>query len=78
MQAYQDAMAIVRWAGPPDLFLTFTTNPKWPEITEGLKKMGGPKIEDRPDLVNRVFKIKLDQLIYDITEGKHFGRHRAG
>jgi len=29
-QYYQDAMAICRWAGYPDLFLTFTCNPKWP------------------------------------------------
>uniref|UniRef100_A0A453CCJ0 ATP-dependent DNA helicase n=1 Tax=Aegilops tauschii subsp. strangulata TaxID=200361 RepID=A0A453CCJ0_AEGTS len=28
----QDAMAICRWAGYPDLFITFTCNPKWPEI----------------------------------------------
>ena len=29
-QNYQDAMAICRWAGYPDLFVTFTCNPKWP------------------------------------------------
>ena len=33
-QNYQDAMAICRWDGYPDLFLTFTCNPKWPEINE--------------------------------------------
>ncbi len=32
MQAYQDAMAIVRSLGIPDVFLTFTCNPSWPEI----------------------------------------------
>jgi hypothetical protein len=32
MQAYQDAMAIVRALGIPDVFLTFTCNPNWPEI----------------------------------------------
>ncbi|TKR70673.1 hypothetical protein L596_022667 [Steinernema carpocapsae] len=31
-QAYQDAMAIVTEFGAPDLFITFTCNPKWPEI----------------------------------------------
>ena len=35
-QLYQDAMAIVRKKGKPDLFITFTCNPKWPEIAEGL------------------------------------------
>jgi len=35
-QLFQDAMAIVRTFGKPDLFITFTCNPKWPEITDGL------------------------------------------
>lgn len=29
---FQDVMAICRWAGNPDLFLTFMSNPNWPEI----------------------------------------------
>ena len=29
-QNYQDAMAICRWAGYQDLFMTLTCNPKWP------------------------------------------------
>ena len=32
-QNYQDAMAICRKVGYPDLFITFTCNPKWSEIT---------------------------------------------
>lgn len=28
-QKYQDAMSIVRKKGKPDLFITFTCNPKW-------------------------------------------------
>ena len=35
-QLYQDAMSIVRRYGRPDLFITFTTNPNWPEIQEEL------------------------------------------
>ena len=31
-QNYQDAMAICRYYGYPDLFITFTCNAKWPEI----------------------------------------------
>lgn len=31
-QLYQDAMSIVRQFGKPDLFITFTCNPNWPEI----------------------------------------------
>ncbi|KFM82727.1 hypothetical protein X975_20986, partial [Stegodyphus mimosarum] len=52
-QNYQDSMAIVRDFGKPDLFLTFTCNPKWPEITENL--FPGQKPHDRPDVVSRVF-----------------------
>ncbi|GJQ97094.1 DNA helicase PIF1, ATP-dependent [Tanacetum coccineum] len=36
MQNYQDAMALCRTYGNPDLFITFTSNPKWPEISEML------------------------------------------
>lgn len=32
----QDAMTYVRHHGRPDLFITFTSNPKWPEIQERL------------------------------------------
>ncbi len=58
---YQDAMAIVREYGKPDLFVTFTCNPNWPEIVEEL--IPGQKAEDRPDIAARVFKMKLDKLI---------------
>jgi hypothetical protein len=34
----------------------------------------GQKPEDRPDILGRVFKIKLDQLLYDLKHGQHFGR----
>ncbi|GJY85468.1 DNA helicase PIF1, ATP-dependent [Tanacetum coccineum] len=36
MQNYQDAMALCRAYGNPDMFITFTSNPKWPEINEML------------------------------------------
>ncbi|OAD80295.1 hypothetical protein PHYBLDRAFT_137847 [Phycomyces blakesleeanus NRRL 1555(-)] len=35
-QLYQDAMSIVHHFGKPDLFITFTCNPIWPEITSSL------------------------------------------
>ena len=78
IQNYQDAMTICRWAGYPDLFVTFTCNPKWPEIAAFLDQIPGQKPEDRPDIVTRVFKIKLDQLLHDIKKGKHFGIVIAG
>ena len=59
-------MAICRYAGYPDLFLTFTCNPKWPEIEYFIESIEGQKSEDRPDIVSRVFSIKLMELINDI------------
>ncbi|XP_019149843.1 PREDICTED: uncharacterized protein LOC109146643 [Ipomoea nil] len=72
VQNYQDAMAICRWIGYPSLFITFTCNPKWPEIERFLqpRKL---KAEDRPDIVCRVFKMKLNALIKDIKKEKIFG-----
>ncbi|KAM3699395.1 hypothetical protein ACJW31_05G022100 [Castanea mollissima] len=74
IENYQDAMAICRWAGYPDLFITFTCNTKWPEIDLFLSRKPGQKVEDRPDVIARVFKIKLDQLLYDLKHGQHFGK----
>nr|GEU46809.1 helicase [Tanacetum cinerariifolium] len=36
MQNYQDAMALCRAYENPDLIITFTSNPKWPKISEML------------------------------------------
>jgi hypothetical protein len=35
-QVYQDAITIMIYYYKPDLFITFTANPKWPEITHAL------------------------------------------
>lgn len=56
-------MAVVTRMGPPDLMITFTANPMWPEIQANLP---GQRGMDRPDLVNRVFKIKLRELLKDL------------
>lgn len=60
---YQDAMAVVRKKGKPSLFITMTCNPQWPEIVDSL---AGQKPEDRPDIVARVFKMKLDALLHEL------------
>jgi hypothetical protein len=36
VQNYQDAMAIYKWAGCPDAFITFTCNPQLLEIKRAL------------------------------------------
>ena len=63
-QLYQDAMAIVREFGKPDLFITVTCNPKWPEILDEL--LPNQKSPDRPDLIARVFKLKLQAITHDL------------
>jgi hypothetical protein len=64
-------MAIVRRFGKPSLFITFTCNPKWPEIQRNL--MPGNTALDEPDLVDRVFAIKLKELMELIKKGQIFG-----
>ncbi|XP_045798031.1 uncharacterized protein LOC123892273 [Trifolium pratense] len=76
IQNYQDAMSICSWAGYPDIFITFTCNYKWPEVVDFLK-VHNLRPSDRPDLISRLFKIKLDQLIKDIKQGDIFGKVKA-
>lgn len=71
-QLYQDAMAIVQCCGKPDLFITFTCNPKWPEIQNELH--ASQCSTDRIDLVVRVFNQKQRALMNDIVKRGIFGR----
>ncbi|XP_074298193.1 uncharacterized protein LOC141629017 [Silene latifolia] len=73
---FLDTMTICKWFGYPDLFITFTCNPKWPEIVRFVSKRG-LRPEDRPDIVCRVFKMKLDELIRDLKDRHIFGRARG-
>lgn len=67
----QDAFAYVRTYGRPDLFITFTCNPSWPEIVDEL--LPGQSAIDRHDIVARVFRLKVKKLITVINKGKIFG-----
>ena len=60
-QLYHDDMAITRALGKPDLFITMTCNPKWPEIVAALPH--GQNAASRPDIVDRVFAMKLAHFI---------------
>jgi hypothetical protein len=71
-QLYQDAMAIVGYYGKPDLFITFTCNPKWPEVTREL--LPYQTAADRPDLTARVFRMKLWELLKDLCINHWFGK----
>ena len=79
-QLFQDSMAICRTYGKPDIFLTMTANPNWPEIQEQLLWEVDPapganyqrrrqKASDHPDIVARVFELKKNALLKEIKEG---------
>ena len=57
-------MAIICKYGHLSLFITFTANLKWDKITREL--LPGQTAADRPNLVVRVFYIKLTYLLYNL------------
>jgi hypothetical protein len=68
-QLFQDSMAVCRAFNKPDIFLTMTANPNWPEIQDALLEEELPEpgsnacrrkqtASDRPDIVARVFEQK--------------------
>ncbi|KAL3081942.1 hypothetical protein niasHS_011916 [Heterodera schachtii] len=63
---YADLMTMVRHLGAPTWFVTFTGNPKWPEISEALR--GRQNYVHRPDIVCRIFMDKATEFIKDVTE----------
>ena len=71
----QDAMTYVRNYGRPDLFITFTCNPKWDEITQLL--LHGQTSSDRQDITARVFKQKMKSLMDLMVKHHIFGNIRC-
>jgi hypothetical protein len=71
-QLCNDAIAIAAKFGKPDLFVTITCNPKWPEITREVPP--GQDVADYPELTARVFAMKLAAIKKDIFTGGIFGR----
>jgi len=65
-------MTICSYIGFPDLFVTFTCNPKWPEIRMILCNLNLTH-SDRPDLISRAFQINFDQLLTDLTKNHLLG-----
>ncbi|XP_068328565.1 uncharacterized protein [Pyrus communis] len=47
------------------------------EITREFENKPGFKPEDRPDIISRIFKMKLDHMIDFIKSGKPFGEIQA-
>ena len=71
-QRYQDAMALVQEYGWPDLFITITCNPSWPEIHQEL--LLGQTPQDRPDLLSRIFRSRLEEFKRDIIDKEVLGK----
>ncbi|XP_019236509.1 PREDICTED: uncharacterized protein LOC109216777 [Nicotiana attenuata] len=72
---YMDAIALVQRFGKPDIFLTMTCNPSWPEIKEHL--LSTDEVQNRPDLISRVFRAKVEELKKDIVKRSIFGKVAA-
>ena len=70
---YLDAMAICKNFGFPDLFITFTCNPRWPEITRYIKERK-LSANDRPHIFCKIFKMKLESLMDDLTKKSLLGK----
>lgn len=68
-------MALVRRYGKPELFITFTCNPRWDEISNVLHP--GQAANDRQDIVNRVFYLKLKQFFNDLFTQNALGHIKA-
>ncbi|KAL4590785.1 hypothetical protein LXL04_003728 [Taraxacum kok-saghyz] len=69
---YIDAMALVQKFGKPDIFITITCNPNWPEIKEYM--MTHEESQNRPDLIVRVFHAKLENFKKEIIKKELFGK----
>ncbi|EPZ34211.1 hypothetical protein ROZALSC1DRAFT_31569 [Rozella allomycis CSF55] len=65
-------MAIVLEFGKPDLVITVTYTPAWPEIKNNL--MLNKTAQDRPDIGALVFNQKLQLIIQDLTKNNMFGK----
>jgi len=65
---FHNSLAILREYGKLDPFITMTMNPRCPEVTDNL--FPGQQPWHRPDLLTRVFKMKLDEFLHDMTK-KH-------
>jgi len=72
---FLNAMALPRRFGKPDIFLTMTANPYWEEISAAIP--AGSHWLYHPDIVARVFMLKVDALMQDIRVRKIFGEVNA-
>ncbi|CDF38180.1 ATP dependant DNA helicase PIF1 [Chondrus crispus] len=70
-QQMHGIIAISNQIGHPDIFLTMTCNPSWPEITRALLPNQTP--QDRLHLCARVFRLKMKDLMSLVINEDVFG-----
>lgn len=70
---YCDGMVICSKVGFPYLFITFTCHPNWPKIQRvfGLIHL---KLQDRPNIISKIFKMNFDELLSDLTNKSILGK----
>ncbi|XP_076938850.1 uncharacterized protein LOC143607202 [Bidens hawaiensis] len=73
MQNYLDAMAVCRWFGYLDFFMTITCSPEVKRFFNNTTI----NPEDRPDIMCKLFKVKLDAIIKDLKKGELLGKVQA-
>ncbi|XP_074356352.1 uncharacterized protein LOC141696063 [Apium graveolens] len=74
-QNFQDALAVCRVVGHTDIFSTMMCNPLWDEIQQMMEVIPGCNPRDSPDIIARVFHLKLEQLLEDIKKKNCFGTY---
>jgi hypothetical protein len=71
MHQYQGALALMQRFIKPDLFVTVTCNPNWPEIRRHMPPNGEASYD--PATVCRVFRLKLKALMQAVVKKDVFG-----
>lgn len=64
-------MVIARALGDQFMFVIFTANPNWAEVLAELEH--NQTLDSRPDLIAKVFKLKVNKTLYNLKE-----RHVSG
>ncbi|XP_076950777.1 uncharacterized protein LOC143623852 [Bidens hawaiensis] len=70
---YHDALAICRVYGNPRYFITFTCNVKWLEIVRFMSHFPCLKAQDRPDIISRIFQLKVEAFRKYLKHKQPFG-----
>jgi hypothetical protein len=68
---YHDALALPAAFHLPDLFVTVTFNPEWPEMARLMPMHSS--IHDHPDVVARIFWLRFSRIMQDIVDNGVFG-----